>query len=292
MIAGLTLTKIVIIQSLEPHEFKTGKNLSEFIEAEVSEYNLKIPVELINCENRLEFLEILGRLSTEAKTTGEKPLVHVECHGSIQEGLEFENGSTLTWPEVASALLELNLACRFNLFAAFSACFGGHFLSQMEAVQPSPCWCIVAPTEKVDPGELLSGFRTFYSTFLQHTDVGVAVAELRKTRLSTGHWFGQVAELWFEQVVISYIERHCTVEAARVRAKKLYRKLKRTGITKSIGNIMRTSRQHHIEGLLEKYFAIYFSTAEIPENIQRFEAARARLDLKLRKLRDTNKYNL
>lgn len=292
MIAGFTLTKIVIIQSLEPHESKTGKNLSEFIVSVVLEYNLKIPVELINCENKFEFLEILGRLSTEAKTAGEKPLIHVECHGSIQEGLEFENGSTLTWPEVASSLLELNVACRFNLLAAFSACFGGHFLSQMEAVHPSPCWCMVAPTEKIDPGELLNGFRTFYSTLLQHTDVGIAVAELRKIRLSTGRWFGQVAELWFETIVIGYIERHCTVEAARVRAKKLYRKLKRTGTTKSIGNIMRTSRQHNRQGLLAKYFDIYFLTAEIPENIQRFEAARTRLDLKLRKLQETNKYNL
>lgn len=291
MIAGFRLSKIVIIQSLELHEFKTGKNLHDYIRAQVTGVNLEIPVEFHECENRFEFLQILEQLTTEAKARGEIPLVHVECHGSIDGGLEFQNGSCLSWPELAAVLLALNVACRFNLLFAVSACFGAHFVGQMAVISPSPCWCVVAPTEKVDPGELLGGFRTFYRIFLRSSDVGMGVAELQKVRLSHGRWFGQPAETWFEQVVINYVKTYCSEKATRIRAKGIFREAKRAyGVTKSIGSIMRDFRRKHREDFLDKYFATYFLTADIPENVQRFAGARARIELQLAKLRDTNEY--
>ncbi len=223
----------------------------------------------------------------------EFPIVHVECHGSLEEGLEFENGSTLPWGELALELLPLNVACKFNLLAVFSACFGGHSLSQLGVIRPAPCWCIVAPTETVDPGEILNGLRTFYSTLLLRADAGKAVAEISKARLSQGHWFGQAAEMWFETVVLNYITKECTKEATRVRAKKLRRQMINEGGTpKSIGSITRELCRLNRENLKGKYFDAYFQTAEIPENTLRFQHARVRLELKLKEFRGTKEYCL
>ena len=121
MVAGFTLTKVVIVQSLELHEIETGRILSEYVAAQMHEHNVSVPLELLNCSNAEEFLGILRRLTADAVSHNEIPLVHVECHGSPTEGLEFENGSTLAWPDVAAALLPLNLSTGFNLLTVFSA---------------------------------------------------------------------------------------------------------------------------------------------------------------------------
>lgn len=291
IISGFTFSKIVLVQSLEPHEAKTGLHLSEYINAKISESSHKIQLEYTTCSSCVEFTEILRRLTIDAKLKGEFPIVHVECHGSSTEGLEFENGSTLPWGELASELLNLNVACKFNLLAVFSACFGGHFLSQMDVLSPAPCWCMVAPSETVDPGEIMDGFRIFYSTLLQSADAGIAAAKISRAPLSHGRWFGQPAEMWFETVVTNYITKHCTKEATRDRAKKLRRKLIEEGRPpKSIGGITRELCKLNRANLLGKYFDSYFQTTAIPENIQRYQHARIRLDLKLRDFRSSKKY--
>lgn len=292
-ISGFTFSKIVLVQSLEPHEVQTGLHLSQYISAQISESNHQIQLEYTTCSSGVEFIEILRRLTTDAKVKGEFPIVHVECHGSSKEGLEFENGSTLSWDVLASELLHLNVACKFNLLAVFSACFGGHFLGQLDAISPAPCWCIVAPTETVDPAEIMSGFRIFYSTLLLSADAGKAAAKISRAPLSHGRWFSQPTEIWFETVVTNYITKHCTKEATRDRAKKLRRQLIKEGhLPKSIGNITRELCRLNRTNFLGEYFDTYFQTSAIPENIQRFQHARVRLDLKLKALRGSKEYSL
>ncbi|MDO8313304.1 MAG: hypothetical protein Q7T25_15335, partial [Sideroxyarcus sp.] len=157
----------------------------------------------------------------------------------------------------------------------------------------APCWCIVAPTETVDPGEIMHGFRIFYSTLLQSADAGKAAAKISRALLSNGHWFAQPAEMWFETVVTNYITKHCTNEATRDRAKKLRRQLMEEGRSpKSIGGITRELCRLNSTNLLGKYFDTYYQTTVIPENTQRFQHARVRLDLKLKELRSSKKYCL
>lgn len=291
-IVGFSFTKIILIQSLEPNEVKTGRINHEYISAQISESNLNIPVEVINCFNYLEFLQILTDLEAEASYKGEIPLLHVECHGDLKDGLEFENGSTLSWPDISAALTRLNRACRFNLLAVFSACFGGHFLGQMGAINPAPCWCMIAPTNTIDPGEILRVFRTFYFTLFRESDVGKALSEITKMQMNDGRWFGQTAELWFERVVVGYIENHCTLTAVNERAKKMYRQLRSEGKHQSIGSLTRMLRQRNRQSLLNNYFEQYFMTKEVPENNLRFNSAKQRLEFKLSELRNSGKYVL
>lgn len=291
-IVGFSFTKIVIIQSLEPNEIKTGRMNCEYVSAQISESNINIPVEVINCSNYLEFLQILTYLETEASSKGEIPLLHVECHGDPEDGLEFENGSTLSWLDLSAALTRLNRACRFNLLAVFSACFGGYFLSQMGAINPAPCWCMIAPTKTIDPGEILRVFRIFYFTLFRESDVGKALSEISKMQMSDGRWFGQTAELWFERLVVGYIENHCTLTAVNERAKKMYRQLRNEGKHQSIGSLTRMLRQRNRQSLLHDYFDRYFMTKEVPENNLRFNSTKQRLEFKLSELRNSDKYVL
>ena len=292
MVAGFAYSKVVIVQSLESHEVETGRIHCDYLAAQMHEHNSIAPIELLICSSAKDFLQILDRLTEDAWSRDEIPLLHVECHGSPTDGLEFENGSTLNWSEVAAALLPLNVSTRFNLLTVFSACFGAYFIGEMGAINPAPCWCVVAPTESVDPGEILQGFRVFYSTFLRHLDAGRAVKELTNIRLSNGRWFGEPAELWFEKLVIGYIESHCTKKVVRTRARKLFRKLRREGKYQSIGNLTRLHRKRNRDGLLKDYFERYFITDQIPENCERFSGVRTRLQAKISELRNSRKFVL
>lgn len=289
MPSGFIFNQIVIIQSLEPTEVKTGRMLHEFISTNNSFVATKIPIQVYDCGHAGQFLEIIIQLTHEA-ALGKIPLLHVECHGDPTEGLEFQNSSILRWEDIATALLPLNIASRFNLLAVFSACFGAHFLGQMGVINHAPCWCLVAPTETVDPGEILAGFRAFYSALFEYNDMGSAIKAISNHRPSQGYWLAEPAEIWFEKLITGYIETHCLESTARNRAKNMYRQLKIEGHHTGVGALLRLLRKQNREDLLGKYFERYFLTTQIPENIQRFQDVRQRTAKKLASLRSTGKY--
>jgi len=291
MLTGFTFNRVVIIQSLEPSEVKTGLILSELIYNLASADESQMPVQIIECGYAGEFIQIVEKLTQEAKS-GNVPLLHVECHGDPMAGLEFANGSTLPWEDVAQTLLPLNIASRFNLLSVFSACFGAHFLGQMGVIRPAPCWCLVAPTDTVDPGEILAGFRIFYSLLFETGDMSFAVEGISKYNLSNGRWLWEPAELWFEHLVTNYVEVHCNKLASLDRARKLHRQLKEQGVYQGIGSIRRKLRLTNRTHLLGKYFDTYFLTSEIPSNVQRFSGVKKRVSATLDDFRGTGRYEV
>lgn len=291
-IAGFTITKIVIVQSLPSNEMQTGRILHEYIKAQINEHNENIPAELLTCASAHEFLQILQDLKNEAEYMHQIPLLQVECHGDDFDGLVFADDSFLTWPDLSSALTDLNRACGFNLLAIFSACYGGYFLSQMGTMSPAPCWGMIAPTHQVDPGEVMQVIRMLYLTFLKETDLGKAIGKISKIRMNEGRWFGQSAELWFEKLMVGYIEEHCTHQKVRERAKKVYRETLRQGKYRSIGNIKRWFKQRHRHALLHEYFDLYFMIDAIPDNRLRFSNAYTRLERKISEMQSQGRYVL
>ena len=291
MLSGFSFDRVVIVQSLEPHEVQTGVALSEYVIGLLQEYGYDIRVDLVRCSCALEFKEILQCLVEEATRSGAVPLLDVECHGDPKEGLIFENGSSMSWADVAAALLPLNRATRFNLLAIFSACFGAYFLQQMGVVKPAPCWCMVAPTESVDPGEVMRGIRAFYRPLIEAQNMDAAIFAVATSPLENGGWFCELAERWYETLIVSYIKNHCTEDVVRQRAKILFRKLKKSGVTSfGVGSIIRTLKAHNRGLLVRSYFESYFMLNSIPENRERFKGALLRTEKSVAKLRNSRLY--
>jgi hypothetical protein len=286
------LTKFVVVESLEAHEVKTGEILADHLRGLVADHALGLAVEYKLCESAGEFRKILRELAREAQELGHLPVLHVECHGSKSDGLEFANGSLMSWPDLAAELTELNIATQFNLLAALSACFGGYLLGEITALKPTACWCIIAPTEIIDPAEAMRGFRLFYTQLLHLKDAGKATAALRATLLSQGEWFSQLAQLWFERLIVDYAMSHCTFEAVRKRAKRMYRRAREEGLPGGIGSFARRLRSQHRDVLTGRYFEVFFCTDRIPSSRDRFEHVRSRVEQKLNELRGSGKYDL
>lgn len=288
---GFTVTKIMVIESLEPDEHKTGAELAEHLRAEVTRMGLELQVDYLTCWSSIDFQKILHQVKLEAET-GQIPIIHVECHGDKIEGLEFENGSILSWDSFASSLLPINVATGFNLLTVVSACFGAYFLGMIGAIKESPCYGIVAPSDTIRPSELLRGFKSYYTTFLGTFDAGKAARSLAREKLSTGRWFTQIAELWFEKIVKGYVTNYCTKNAVRDRAGRMYQKLKKEHVQDHVGRLRRAIKKRNRESLLQDYFDRFFIVHKILNNIERFGSTRDRMQRTLDGYRSTGRYVL
>lgn len=291
MNSGFSFSRIVIIQSLEAGEIKTGSELRDFIVDIEAVEESGLPVEVVDCEYADQFLEIIRTLAQEA-SAGSTPLLHVECHGDAEAGLEFANGSTLPWNDLAGALMGLNLATSFNLFAIFSACFGAHFLGQMGITSSAPCYFMLAPTQKIYPDEILTGFKCFYGKLLESDDLGDAMRVITACRLSSGEWFSMPAEGWYEKLVIGYVKTLCSEDVVRNRAKKMHRELRQNGHYKSIGSLLRSLKNQNRSYLDGSHFEKYFMVSQVPNNAERFKEVRFRVASELEVLRRSNLYIL
>jgi hypothetical protein len=280
MHSTFAFTKIVIVQSLEADERQTGEQLRAALAALNGELGQNVPIELRTCESAVGFRAIVDELTEEA-SGGQIPLLHVECHGDEHAGLIFENASELSWEGLAAMLTRLNDACQYNLFAVFAACFGAHFLGQVNAFTTSPCCAIVAPTETVYPDEIEAAFKQFYRNLFDGWDAVLAISRLRNRTLTQGRWFAETAERWFERVVMAYVETKCTRKEMKPRVRALYRQLLAKGNRQSIGRLKRGIRNRNKQAFLDDYFDRFFGLKKFPENRQRFAGVHQRMKKRL-----------
>lgn len=288
----LLFDRVVIIKSLEPEEFDSASALRDYVRTQIDDCGLQIAVEILDCESANEFLDVIDLLTQRAYANGERPILHIECHGDPTTGLEFANGSELSWKDVGSNLTRLNKATDFNLFVVFAACFGFHFLGQLSPVTSSPCWGMIGPTNTVDPGEILRGFRTFYRTLFITIDLSKALGSISTERLEHSSWFAQIAETWFLRICYEYIRDHCTLEQTQERAKILKATVRTTGARVWLKDVEAQLRFRNTHDLLGKYFDSYFMIKEIPGNKTRFQNTHHLLQDMIKRMRSTKKYGL
>ncbi len=291
---AISFNCIVLIKSLEDKERYTTNVVQEGIKgnSKFSENPMHILEYQVN--NSEEFIDVISQLTSAAKN-GLKPIVNVDCHGDIIDGLEFENGSTISWDSLSEYLIPLNEATGFNLITVFSACYGAHFLQNMEVIKPAPCAFILAPTHEIYPDELIGGLRAFYNALFDTLDMMETVRKAYSQELQNGSWFAEFAATWYLNVVTGYVKHHCTRKECRKRVQALYAKLKAEGYTKgvdanSIGNLKRSLLNSNRTELTHRYFDRYFMLDRVPENRPKFEALKKAVEERLDELRATGKY--
>jgi len=289
---GFHLSRVVIVESLKAGEVKTGLETANFVRAQDSTSTVGIPIEYHDCDGAQTFVDILSSLKLDALRTQNFPLLQVECHGDDLLGLEFRDGSYLSWQQLSDLLVALNKATRFNLISVFSACYGGYFLSRISTVDPAPCFAMLAPTEAIWPHEILAAFRIFYSEFFQSMDAGRAMARISKLTLEDGAWMPILAESWYEHVVINYIQQHCTRQEMKIRTLRTANALRKSGVAVDMRRIKAGLVQGNRASMTGKFFECYFMVNDIPENLTRFGSLKARISKQIEDLRATGRYGI
>lgn len=286
----IRISKFVIVESLENHEVKTGRLLANQLVEYVAEHAPVLKVQYEVCNSAAEFRTLFQTLVNEAVDGQEVPVLHLECHGSASDGLEFANGSSMAWDDLARTLNVLNVATSFNLLIVLAACYGGHLMGEITAIRPAPCWGVVAPTDTVDPSEILRGFRTYYKTLLETGDAGYAARQLSDIPVSSGEWFAKSAQTWFEEMVFEFMETQCKKTATKANARILVAKLRAKGVKTSCDAILENYRLLNRTNFEGKYFDTFFSTNQIPDANERFSITRDRIAIRIKEMRATGKY--
>lgn len=274
--SDFSFSKIVIIESLEHDEFKSGTALCEYING-LKEDNPGSPTaHLVDVTGRDGFLSVIAALTEEAQRLGEAPILHIEMHGfEDKSGLSFPDGSSLGWDELALALIKLNKATEFNLVVCVAACFGGHFIDAVRPNDPSPCFALIGPSDLTDGAELLSSFRSLYRTLLTTLSASDALAALHSHRLNVGAFYYVSAEQWFFRLADGYLRTCCTKVRLKERRDKIIKELVSEGkeINAAQKAMLAEMGRTMASTFLERRFPTFFMTDEIPSNHARFSSS-------------------
>jgi hypothetical protein len=274
--SNFSFTKVAVIESLGPNDRKTGTELSKAIDALRGTHPGVPRVDLVLADSRKEFLDVLESLAEDAEKNAEYPILQIETHGwDDKMGLALADGTSVSWGELAAALVRINRATGFNLVVCVAACFGGHFLGALNPTSPSPCFAMIGPTETVGEEELLDGFQSLYRTLLLTLNADSALKALLGHQLDEGRFLTMTAEDWFFSLSGDYLRTHCTKERLRERGEAIIEQVRQEGKELNSAQQLGVSKlgEELAFGFLDRRFPSFFMTNAIPENLKRFSSS-------------------
>lgn len=277
-ISGFQYSKIILIESLEDHEFKVCTNLALYINSLQEESRQKLTIEQISCESAYEFIAIIRRIADIHPN--ESIIINVDCHGDKNEGLHFANSSVLSWPDFSEELTKLNIKTNMGILLIVSACYGYYIMSQNKPFRRAPFWGVIAPTEIVDPSEIYRSLMKFYRCIINNSTFEKSFSILKQENLTCGKWVAEFSERWFYFQSLNYLTQHANNEIIKARTIKIHENFPEI----PIGKIRSLLRKEHKDGM-SQYFENYFLCDIYPTNKERFFRVHTRISKLLTELR-------
>jgi len=157
--------RIFIIQSLE--EGLTGKRLYDDLNTLTICKDHPVRVELHDVITKLELLSLLDSIPQRMNSENLSPILHFEVHGSVKhDGIILSSADLVSWAELKTPLIAINIASQFNLIVCFAACHGAWFIKALTPNDRSPCWAMIGPAQAIDESSLLADFTEMYTCIL------------------------------------------------------------------------------------------------------------------------------
>ena len=220
---------------------------------------------LVNSE---ELPALLRECAEAARKNPYVPMLHIECHGH-GEGLEFADGSTMSWRDLKPELIALNEATKLNLVIIVAACFGGDIARISGADDRAPFWGFVGPKEEISTGQLAEAMSGFYQVLLTERSTERAIEALRRSEAGSKFWNLSAATI-FKLIGESYSREYLTNENVTRRALVLRALASQQGVEWPVEEIERMIRDpRYIEQMRDRFFMVDL----FPENRERFAVA-------------------
>lgn len=270
VVDDITFNAVCIVESLPPNEAPTGRILHEYIQTQLADGNLPVTSLYSTCSGVHNFRDIVASLVEKASRNGLLPILHIEAHGSPNEGLYFADDSFLSWQDFCDLITPLNRATGFRLVVVIAACFGADLLSGVRLSAAAPCFAFIAPSDEIDPGEVMNSFRTLYRTMFVTLDAHETFQAMNKARLETGGMIIFTAQYWFDLLMSRYLIENATPSGIKEFAMRHYRIAKAAG---GVADMTALKRHYRAELpiIVRAYFESYFLFKEVPGNSVRFE---------------------
>jgi hypothetical protein len=206
MMRRFEFNAIYVIESLPSGETATGTQLYDDI---IRRWTMKISYLksfLVTVSTKQEFLAALDVICAGTTASPQlSPYIHFEIHGN-KEGFVLRSGEPVTWEELAAALRAINIRLKNNLFISLATCYGAYIASGILPSQPAPFFGLIGSAEKLDEGDIMQSFQTFFDFMLnesnlQHIDFNKGVAILNQSLTPPRRYYFITAEQVFEMLV-------------------------------------------------------------------------------------------
>jgi hypothetical protein len=275
-----------IVEWVNEDDRQTGHEVFAEIEPLGKGCEPQVPVAYHPISTAGELLGLLHALEQEYAREPRKPVLHLETHGA-KDGIE-ARGETISWRDLAGALVPLNRATRLNLVVILAACEGFYGTTMLRPnLGQAPFRGLIGPNRKVSDRELLRGSVAFYGTLFRRLDGDRAIKAMNDVVDPTHETFWHVsAETAFMLAYRSYLETQSSPEAVASRADGIAQRVAarieaHRGVPVSPDEVEALRRQ--AQTLIAKHdaydhFAIerrrFFYIDEFPENDRRFDFTR------------------
>lgn len=164
-----------------------------------------------------QFLATLEALAVETAAGTLKPILHLDMHGSAEDGLRIAaSGEIVPWDALADSLSAINATLQNNLFVVSCACHGQRFISATKLLRTCPYYVLVAPRERVTAGFLEGTIVPFYQAIFDEEDFVSAYRLHLVSEFSLFH-----SERLLFLALVKYVRGYCIGRGAAERREDL-----------------------------------------------------------------------
>lgn len=169
---------IVVIQSLNSNEIKTGENLYNDI-LQYKNFNKKESFSLFYDVQSLQDFRSAIEAVENLLTEGDILTLQIESHGR-EEGIGLSNGELLRWKDFYDIIRPLNIKTGHLLFIVMAMCKSIAMISAIDPEKRAPYRAFICTTRVVTSDEINRGFLAFYDKYFNMLDIVDALKALQE----------------------------------------------------------------------------------------------------------------
>lgn len=159
---GFTCNAVIWLRSLPDQDFGVSRRVVEDVRPIVR--GAGYAFEEFDISNKSEFKEFIREAAIAIKCSGVRPIIHVDMHGSVENGLSIaSSGESISWAELCPMLQVLNVCSGNNLCVIATTCFALRAILPMNISRPVPFFALLAPEEEVQNWFIEQNIVGFYS---------------------------------------------------------------------------------------------------------------------------------
>ena len=239
----LQTNAIAWIHSLPKGEMGPTRRILEDLEGLASAGGFRVFEYAVG--DRAELEKAFNELTSSAEQ-GLRPVLHVDAHGTVADGLLLApSGEQVEWADVIELLRKLNVATENNLTCVFALCFGLHLYKKVSLKKAVPAYLFCAPPSEISVGFLEDQTLAFYRKINQTSNVTAAFNATLGASMKSIHCQGL-----FFQSLLRYIRTYCMGKRRQERQERMLTAvLKRDGIVNPSNEQLSQARKDVCESL-------------------------------------------
>lgn len=169
---------IVVIQSLNPNDIKTGESLYKDV-LQYKEYHKSESFSVFYDVNSSEEFRMAVQDIEKSLLEGDILTLQIETHG-CDEGIGLNNGEILKWKDFYDIIRLLNIKTGHLLFVVMAMCKSIAMISAIDPEKRAPYRAFICTTRMVTSDEIYRGFLAFYEKYFNLLDIAQALNALQE----------------------------------------------------------------------------------------------------------------